>query len=71
MAVQSARVQRHRAGHETGGEDTPGRAGRRDQGQVGRPLGIWPQPEGNHRLPWAAHQHSEEYLEGITLKYKT
>jgi len=25
----------------------------------GRTRGTWPRPEGNHRLPWAAHLHSE------------
>jgi hypothetical protein len=45
--------------------------GRCDQGQAGRSRGTWPRPEGNHRLPWAAQQHSELYLEGKMLKYKT
>jgi len=42
-------------------------ADRCDRGQAGRSLETWTQPEGNHRLPWAAQQHSKQYLEGKML----
>ncbi len=34
-------------------------------------LGHRTHPEENHRLPWAAQQYSEQYLEGKIRKYKT